>query len=144
MTVAGEAVEAVIRVETSNIGVITIEGWTISRGRRGHSNNMPAKPEKSLCINLDRMRVKKMTVVRTQREGTDKIEVEVAREANTSPEVAKEAAVGAMTTIGEVIREVEIEVVANINNVEEVEAIAITTSVKVLKIVIITTLLLTP
>ena len=177
VTVApGEAVEAVIRVENSNIGVITIEGWTTSKEMRGHSNNILFKQEKGLFINLNRMRdkmivietqregtekievevarevntspvvvrVKKMTVKETQREGTDKIEVEVAREVNTRPEVAKEAAVGTMTTIGEVVRKVTIEVVANINNVEEVEGIAITTSVKVQKTVIITTLLLTP
>ena len=67
----------------------------------------------------------------------EKTEAEEAMEVNTSPVVVREAAVGTMTTVGRMtiigeVREVVIAVVANINNVEEAEAIAITTNLKVL------------
>ena len=71
-----------------------------------------------------------MTVKENQREIMERKEVEAAMEVNTSLVVVKEAAVGTMTTFGEV-REVAFEVVTKINSVEEVEAIAITTNLKV-------------
>jgi hypothetical protein len=134
--VEGEAVEVVTRAETIKIGVITREERTTSRGTRGPSNNIQFKQETGPSINLDRIRLK-MIVKETHRGIMEKTEAEEAMEVNTSPVVVREEAVGTMTTedrmttIGEV-REVVIEVVANINNVEEEEAIAITTNLKVL------------
>ena len=100
------------------------------------SNNIQFKQETGPSINLDRIKPQ-MIVKETHREIMEKIEVEEAMEVNTSPVEVKEEAVGTMktvarmTTIGEV-REVAIEVVANINNVGEAEAIVITTNLKVL------------
>ena len=131
----GEAAEGATRAVTSNIGAITIEERTISRGRRGLSHSILLKQETGLRINLDRTMANIMIGKETQREVMEKIEVE---EVNTSLAVVTEAAVGTLTTIGEV-REVATEVVASINNVVEAEAIVITTNVKVVKTVIITT-----
>jgi hypothetical protein len=128
--VAGEAVEVVIKAETIKIRVIMIEEKNSSRGMRGPSNNILLKQETGPSINLDQIRPK-MIVKETHREIMEKIEVEEAIKVNTSPVVVKEVAAGTMATIGEV-REVVIEEVANINNVEEVEAIAMTTNFKVL------------
>jgi len=132
---AEEAVEVAIRAVTSNTGAITIGERTTSRGMRGLSNSILFKLETGLRINLDKMTANIMIVKETQREVMVKIEAE---EVNTSLEGVTEAAVATLTTIGEV-REVAIEVVASINNVVEAEAIAITTNVKVVKTVIITT-----
>lgn len=71
-----------------------------------------------------------MTVKENQREIMERKEVEAAMEVKTSLFGVKESAVGTMTTFGEV-REVAFEVVTKINSVEEVEAIAITTNLKV-------------
>ena len=136
MRLAGEAVEVATRAEIIKIGVKTTEERTTSRGTRGPSNNIQFKQETGPSINLDRIRPK-MIVKETHREIMEKIEVEEAMEVNFSPVVVREAAAGTMTTVARMttigeVREVVIDVAANTNNVEEEEAIAITTNLKVL------------